>query len=71
MPRISQGETILLGAIDDLLRDWAIAGTDWRDDARKQFEDEFIEEFVPAGRNAARVMTELTLLMRRVVRECS
>jgi hypothetical protein len=70
MPRISQGELILQGALDDLKRDWQIAGAGWHDKARKDFEKEFIDELLPAGAQAVRAMTELTLLMRRVVREC-
>jgi len=70
MPRISQSETIILGAVDDLKRDWHIACLDWRDQAREQFEADFIRELEPAAAAAVRSMTELTLLMRRVVREC-
>ena len=71
MPRISQSETIILGALDDLKRDWQIACLDWRDQAREQFEADFIRELEPAAVAAVRSMTELTLLMRRVVRECT
>ena len=70
MPRISQSELILQGALDDLKRDWQIARGGWHDEAREDFERKFIDEFLPAGNAAVRAMTELTLLMRRVVREC-
>jgi hypothetical protein len=71
MPRISHPESMLTTVLNDLLRDWDIAKSDWRDRAREQFEKEFIEEFVRAGRASVRGMQELTLLLRRVVRECS
>ena len=71
MPRISQGEITLQGALDDLVRDWQLTGGNWQDQAREQFEHDVIEEYLPAGRAAVRAMTELTLLLRRVVRECS
>jgi hypothetical protein len=71
MPRISHTEAVLTGVLNDLLRNWQIASTDWRDHAREEFEKIFIEEFVSAGRAAVRSMTEQTLLLRRVVRECS
>ena len=71
MPRISQSETIILGALDDLKRDWNIACLDWRDQAREQFEAEFLRELESAAVGAVRSMSELTLLMRRVVRECT
>ena len=71
MPRVSHGESMLTSVLNDLLRDWQITGSDWHDEARAQFEKEYIDEFVPGGRAAVRAMTELTLLLRRVVRECS
>jgi hypothetical protein len=70
MPRISQAEQMLMGALNDLERDWQIAGAEWHDDARKNFEVDFIDEIMPAGRIACGSISELTLLIRRVVREC-
>ncbi len=70
MPRISQAEQMLMSAINDLERDWQIAGGEWYDDARQHFEEDCINELMPAGRIAAGSISELTLLMRRVVREC-
>ena len=70
MPRISQAEQMMMGALNDLERDWHIAGSEWHDDARRHFEEDFIHEIQPAGRIAVGSMAELTLLMRRVVREC-
>ena len=70
MPRISHGEGILTVALNDLERDWAIAGADWRDRARQQFEEEIVGQMVPAGRAAARTMSELTRLLLRVVKDC-
>ncbi len=70
MPRISQAEQMLMGALNDLERDWQIAGADWHDDARLHFEEDFIAEIQPAGRIATGSISELTLLLRRVVREC-
>ena len=71
MPRISHAEGVLMGVLNDLARDWQITQEDWRDHARERFEKDFIDELLPAGRAAVRAMTQLTVLMRRVVRECS
>jgi hypothetical protein len=57
--------------MNDLIRDWEIAGAEWRDHARKAFEEDFIEEVLSGGRAAVRSMVEITQLLRRVVRECS
>jgi len=71
MPRISHPEQVLLGALNDLERDWQIACSEWRDKARDHFEKDYVREIQPAGRTAAIAMTELNLLLKRVVRECS
>ena len=71
MPRISQPEQMLLSALNDLEKDWQIAISDWRDQAKQNFEKAYVNELQPAGRTAATAMTELTLLLRRVVRECN
>lgn len=71
MPRVSNGEGMLVGALNDLRRDWDIARSEWHDQAREQFEKEFIEILHMEGKAAVRAMTELSLLLRRVVRECS
>ena len=70
MPRISQAEQMLMGALNDLERDWQIAGADWHDDARLHFQEDYVVELQKAGRIATSSISELTLLMRRVVREC-
>ena len=70
MPRVSQAEQMLMGALNDLERDWQIAGAEWHDDARLHFAEDFIEEIQMSGRIAVGSMGELTLLMRRVAREC-
>jgi hypothetical protein len=70
MPRISHAEQMLMGALNDLERDWQFARIEWRDQARENFEKDFLNELQPAGRIAANTMGELTQLMKRVVREC-
>ena len=71
MPRISQAEQMLMSALNDLETDWKIAKAEWRDQARLRFEEDFLDEILPAGRMAANAIAELSLLLRRVVRECS
>lgn len=71
MPRISHTEVTLQSALNDLQRDWEIARADWRDRAKERFAEEYIEELSVGGRAAVRAMTEVTLLLQKVVRECS
>lgn len=70
MPRISDAEVLLNSALNDLVKDWEIARADWRDQARERFEEDFVAELSSASRGAVRSMTEVTHLLRRVVREC-
>jgi hypothetical protein len=70
MPRISQAEQMLMSGLNDLERDWQIAGAEWHDQARAHFQKDYLDEIQPAGRIAAGAISELTTLMRRVVREC-
>ena len=71
MPRVSQIEQMLMGALNELEKDWQIARLDWRDEARRHFEEDFIKAFGPAVRMAATSSSSLTTLLKRVVRECS
>jgi hypothetical protein len=58
-------------ALNDLKRSWDRAGEDWRDQAREEFGVEVLDEILPTGRAAVRAMSEITQLLKRVVRECS
>lgn len=71
MPRISQVEQMLMGALNDLDKDWQAARVNWRDEARRHFEDDFIREIGPAVRMASTSASSLTTLLKRVVKECS
>ena len=71
MPRFSQADLMMLEALNELEHDWGAVRVDWRDKARDAFEEEFLAEMMPAVRTAATAVAELTLLMKRVVRECS
>lgn len=70
MPRISFSELALNAALNDLARDFKVVASEWHDEARVAFERDFIDEFLPAGRSAVGAMTDLSLLLMRVVREC-
>lgn len=71
MPRLSQPEVMVTEALNDLENDWVVACADWRDDARRRFEEDFLEPIRPAVRTASGALAELTQLLRQVVRECS
>ncbi|MCU0726319.1 MAG: hypothetical protein MUE73_11085 [Planctomycetes bacterium] len=71
MPRISQPELMLTEAHNELQDDWRTARAEWLDSARASFDEEVMEEIGSAVRLAVDALSELTQLMKRVVRECS
>jgi hypothetical protein len=71
MPRISQPELMLMEAHNELQDDWRTARAEWLDSARASFDEEVMEEIGSAIRLALDALSELTQLMKRVVRECS
>jgi hypothetical protein len=62
---------MLTEALNELWDDWKAARAEWRDDARESFEADFMEEIGSSVRLAVDALSELTQLMKRVVRECS
>lgn len=71
MPSLSNADRQLLDALRDLERVWSHAGDTWRDDARREFADEFIEPFGPAIRGAVGAIGEVNALLRQAIRDCS
>ena len=71
MQRISYSHLRLTGARTDLVRAWRATGAAWRDEARAEFEEEYIEEFLRATNTTITAMNELTNLLKRVMRQCS
>ena len=71
MQNISYCDLRLADARSDLKRAWHATGAAWRDEARVQFEEEYIEEFLSTTHTAIRAMNKLTNLLKRVMRQCS
>ena len=46
-------------------------GAAWRDEARVQFEEEYIEEFLSTSYTTIKAMNKLTNLLKQVMRQCS
>ena len=69
--RVSHSEMVLSSAKTDLEKAWQAAGANWNDDARNEFESEFIEPMMMASRMSVTAMTELSNLLKRVVTQCS
>jgi len=71
MPRVSHDEVILAKALHDLEREWSIACLYWKDEARRRFEKEFLDELIPDVRRAADAISRTNQILHRAVKECS
>jgi len=71
MLRFSSNDAILHKAMEDLMKSWDQTAPAWRDQARQEFEKDYLEELEPAVRGACNSMKDIYNLLRRVKKECS
>ncbi len=70
MIHLNRSETQLNRAAQDLVRRWDATAPHWRDQARAAFEKDFLEPLLPAAKNAARAMADVTQFLEQARREC-
>jgi uncharacterized protein YukE len=68
---LSDSETTLSRALDDLEKRWENTSSAWQDKAREDFEREFLQELTASVKKAQQAMRSIHNLLREVVRECS
>ena len=71
MLRLSTNDDVLHQALEEILRRWSNTASEWRDDARREFQKEYIDELDPSVRAAGIAMKSLYALLRKVREECS
>ena len=71
MQHISYSDLRLADARSDLERAWQATGAAWRDEARVQFEEEYMQEFLSTSHTTIKAMDKLNNLLKRVMRQCS
>ncbi len=71
MPRFSANDVILHKALEDLMKKWDRTAAVWRDDARRDFEKNYLAELEPKVKAACNAMKSAYGLLRRIERECS
>ncbi|MBM4047460.1 MAG: hypothetical protein FJ279_20330 [Planctomycetes bacterium] len=71
MLRLSTNDEVLHQAMDEMLKRWSNTASGWRDEARREFQKEYIDELDPAVRGACTAMKSLYALLRKVREECS
>jgi hypothetical protein len=69
--RLSDSETLLMKALDDLDKKWHSTAGGWNDKARDGFNKEHLEPLRHSVMNAQRGMRNVTELLRKVVKDCS
>jgi len=68
---LSDSESTLSRALDDLEKRWENTSSAWQDKAREDFEREFLQELTASVKKAQQAMRSIHNLLREVVRECS
>ena len=71
MLRFSNSDATLHQALDEILRNWDETQLAWRDQARREFEKDYLDELRPAVRTACSAMQSIYSLLRQIQRECS
>jgi hypothetical protein len=62
---------LLTKALKDLLTRWEASSSSWKDQARAEFDKDFLQELIPAVRGASRAAQEIENLLSKVRSECS
>lgn len=62
---------LLNKAVKDLMVHWEHHSSSWRDQARVDFDKDFLQELVTAVRGASRAAQEIENLLHKVRSECS
>ncbi len=71
MPRLSANDVMLHKAMEDLLKKWDRTALAWRDQARRDFEKNYLAELEPTVKAACNAMKSIYALLRKIERECS
>ena len=57
---------LMMKALKDLIVHWETTGNSWKDQARVEFDKEFLQPLIPAVRSASRAAQEIENLLRKV-----
>jgi uncharacterized protein YukE len=68
---MGDSETTLGRAMDDLEKKWQGTGDAWHDQAREDFEKEYLQDLTMAVKKAQQAMRTISSMLHEVIRECS
>lgn len=66
MSAAGSNAALLTKALKDLLVKWEAGATSWRDQARADFDKDFLQELITAVRGASRAAQEIENLLNRI-----
>ncbi|HYF48386.1 MAG TPA: hypothetical protein VEJ63_03220 [Planctomycetota bacterium] len=67
----SDPESLLAQALEHLSRQWMRTAAGWSDQARQDFEREYVEEFRMGVKRSTHAMRNVTALLKQIRKECS
>ena len=65
MLRFSSNDALLHKAMEDLLANWDETASTWRDQARQEFGERYLDELQPLVKGACNSMKDIYTLLRR------
>jgi uncharacterized protein YukE len=71
MRGMSNSDRQVISALKDFQRQWEETSALWHDQARADFEKEYIQELLPAAKTAVAAMGELDRLLKQAIQDCS
>ena len=71
MSAAGSNAALLTKALKDLLVKWETTSTSWRDQARADFDKDFLQEIIPAVRGASRAAQEIENLLQKIRNDCT
>ncbi len=70
MAGLGNNEVVLSTAVKDVLRHWDHAAEGWKDQARREFERDYIEALIPTAKGAVTAMTQIRILLQKAMSQC-
>ncbi|MCK6474770.1 MAG: hypothetical protein L6R28_23875 [Planctomycetes bacterium] len=64
-------DMMFVSAVKDLSRDWEATAAGWHDQARNDFEKEYVGELLSSARGAASAMSQISRLLQQAIKDCS
>lgn len=68
--KTDSGDSVLEGAMRELIQAWSATSDGWHDDARTEVDRDHVEPICARTRHAARALAELSLLCGDAIRRC-